>query len=327
MVRFTRKKIETLTLGERLKKIRTDHRLSISEIAKSTKIQAKYIEYLENGEYMKLPADVYVKGFLKSYAAYLSINENTLIKQFEREKGIHKNIKKIDNEEKIKPLNFSSFVITPRMMIVSSVSIVVFSAFIYLYREVNSFVSSPRLVILKPSDGESIEGKIAHVVGVAEKDSYVSINEQSVMVNDKGEFSQDVGLQSGVNTITVKAKNRFDKLTTKSFSINANFENQNFSADQIESIPQEITKPFEMEIKTNANSTWISVEADGGIIFSGVIAGESSQKFKANEKITITSGKGNAISISIDGKDFGLLSESPDVIKDVLFTSNGRVNK
>jgi cytoskeletal protein RodZ len=32
--------------------------LGLADISKSTKIQAKYLEYLEEGQYSKLPADV-----------------------------------------------------------------------------------------------------------------------------------------------------------------------------------------------------------------------------------------------------------------------------
>ena len=39
MVQFTRKKIDSLTLGERMKKLRDERRLSLGEISKGTKIQ------------------------------------------------------------------------------------------------------------------------------------------------------------------------------------------------------------------------------------------------------------------------------------------------
>ena len=62
---------------------------------------------------MKLPADVYVKGFIRSYAAFMGLDEAMLIRQYQREKGIHKNIKKIvDDDNSGKPIKFSSFIIT-----------------------------------------------------------------------------------------------------------------------------------------------------------------------------------------------------------------------
>ncbi|MEK9174337.1 MAG: helix-turn-helix domain-containing protein, partial [Patescibacteria group bacterium] len=63
---FTRKKIQSLTLGEKLQKLRGDTHVPLTEVARSTRIRVRYLEYLENGEYEKLPADVYVRGFLRN---------------------------------------------------------------------------------------------------------------------------------------------------------------------------------------------------------------------------------------------------------------------
>ena len=65
---FVKKSVGTLTLGEKLAKIRKDKRLSLNEVSRLTGVQTKYLEFLEWGEFEKLPADVYVKGFLRSYA-------------------------------------------------------------------------------------------------------------------------------------------------------------------------------------------------------------------------------------------------------------------
>ena len=71
---FVKKSVETLTLGEKLKKIRSERRIGLTDISRFTKIQLKYLEDIEEGRYEKLPSDVYVKGFLKSYAKFLGVN-------------------------------------------------------------------------------------------------------------------------------------------------------------------------------------------------------------------------------------------------------------
>ena len=246
MVKFTRKKIDSLTLGEQMQKLRDERRLSLAEISKGTKIQTKYLQYFEDGEYMKLPADVYVRGFLRSYANYMGLPENSLIKQFEREKDIHKNIKKIVEEEKNGSfINFSAFIITPKLIVVSVISLVAMASFGYLYFQVNNFVSTPRLAIIKPMDGVLVEGSGTHIVGVAEKDALVFINDQPVLVNEKGEFSEDVGLKDGINAISVKARNKFSKETTQNISVSAKIPEVEQAPLEIEPTPAE-TEPTPM---------------------------------------------------------------------------------
>lgn len=332
MVRFTTKKIDSLTLGERMKKIRNERRLSLAEISKSTKIQVKYLEYLEEGDYMKLPADVYVKGFIRSYAIFMGLDESSLIKQYQREKGIHKNIKKIsDNDNNSKPIKFSSFIITPKIIVFSTIVLIVLASFLYLYKEVNSFISEPRLVIIKPSDGAVIDGNMTHVTGIAEKDSLVFINDQPVLVSENGEFGEDVGLKSGINAITVKARNKFDKEAVQTISINANFQDssqqaaEQFPEQNISEQSQE-TNPVSAEIFVSPDPTWLSVEADGNLVYRGVLLPQSIQNFNAKNMISISSGKGNQTFVKINGKDMGALSDSPGVVREMKYNSSGKIN-
>ncbi len=324
MVQFTRKKLDSLTLGERMKKIRDERHLTLADISKGTKIQIKYLQYFEDGEYMKLPADVYVKGFLRSYAMYLSLSEANLIKQFEREKGIHKNIKKIVDDEKVnKPINFSIFVISPKMIVVSAITLLALGSFVYLYLQVNNFVSTPRLAIIKPADGTVVDGSAAHVVGLAEKDALVTINDQAVLVNEKGEFSEDVGLKDGLNVISVKAKNKFNKETTQSVSVSANFKPT--EAQPSQDNPDQQNNPINAEVYVSPNSTWLSVEADGNLVYSGVLLPQSVQKFEAKNKISISSGNGSETFMKINGKDLGQLTSGSAPAKDIIFDANGKV--
>lgn len=331
MVRFTTKKIDSLTLGERMKKIRNERRLSLLEISKSTKIQTKYLEYLEEGEYLKLPADVYVKGFLRSYAIFMGLNECALIKQYEREKGIHKNIKKIsDCETSNAPINFSSLVVTPKMIIITVVAVLLVSSFVYLYAQVNNFVSAPRLVVIKPSDGITTDGNSTHVTGVAEKDAMVFINDQKVLVSENGEFSEDVNLRPGQNIITVKARSKFDKEATQTVVVNANFQNQAVEStqsglEQADKVQEGESNPFAAEIYVKNDPTWLSIEVDGEVKYSGTLDPKSKQTFDAQKNIVVTSNKAEDTFVKINGKDLGQLSEQSKGTQKGSYDANGKI--
>lgn len=222
---FTRKKVESLTLGEKLKKLRSDFRMSLSEISKVTKIQVKYLEYLENGEYGKLPADVYVRGFLRSYARYLNIDEQALVKLYERERNIQANLSQSTPKKTfaMKNLNISSLVITPRSLVIVLIALLVGGAFFYLFREFQAFAGAPRLIILNPQSGTAVETSEIVVTGKTDKGARVSINNQPVFVGSEGEFSDKLILQSGLNTITIVSVNRFDKEKSETLSIEARY--------------------------------------------------------------------------------------------------------
>ncbi|EKE11917.1 MAG: hypothetical protein ACD_14C00074G0002 [uncultured bacterium] len=328
MVRFTTKKIDSMTIGEQMKKLREERRLSLSEISKNTRVQVKYLEYLESGDYLKLPAQVYVKGFLRNYAIFMGISGQSLLKQYEREQKIQQNIKKENIEKKeMRPIIFSSFVVTPKMMIVVFGIIFVFSGFLYLYKQVNNFISTPRLAIMSPSDGSKVDGRIVRVAGVAEKNAKISINDQSIMVNEKGEFSEDIGLREGLNAITVVARNKFEKESRQTISVSADYHNIEPSVPEVGVIVEDSVankEEFGVELHVSSNPTWISVEADGDLMYSGVLLPDSVQKFVAKEKISITSGKGNDTYVKMEGKGEEILSDEDGVVRDIVFTPDGR---
>lgn len=214
-----------MTLGEKLKKIRSEFRISLNEVAKHTKIQMKYLEYLENGEYEKLPAEVYVRGFVRSYASFLGTDEGSLMKMYERENNIQRNLKKEHfQKQQERVFNFPRFIVTPAMFVVTGIVIVAFGGFVYLYREFQSFASVPQLLVFEPSDGQIITAHDVYVRGKTEKDANVAINGQPVLVRESGDFYEQVQLQSGLNMFTVVAINKFKKEKVVTLSVQADYE-------------------------------------------------------------------------------------------------------
>jgi transcriptional regulator with XRE-family HTH domain len=237
---FTRKKVESLTLGEKLRKLRMDFRMSLQDVSKATRIQSKYLEALENGAYELLPADVYVRGFLRSYARYLNVDEEALVKLYERERNIKENLGQ-DHPSRPTSHGFTplSFVITSRTLIVSLIGLLVFGAFFYLYREFRSFAAEPALVLLEPQNGAVVEDEEIVVRGKTDKGAQVTLNDQNIFVDNDGLFSDKLFLRAGMNTITVRTTNRFNKEKVVTYTIESRRPVLEV-VPQIESIPPPI---------------------------------------------------------------------------------------
>ena len=72
-------------LGNTLREERERQNLSVEDIEQGTSIRALYIEAIENGEYDKLPGEVYTRGFIKNYAKFLGLDGDEFSKQFTAE--------------------------------------------------------------------------------------------------------------------------------------------------------------------------------------------------------------------------------------------------
>ncbi len=68
--------------GEFLKSIREYKCVEISRMAEMTKISKTYIRYIEDESFDKLPASVYVRGFVYQYAKTLKLNPELVANSF-----------------------------------------------------------------------------------------------------------------------------------------------------------------------------------------------------------------------------------------------------
>ena len=70
------------SFGESLKKSRQEKGLTPKDVAKATRIPAHIIEDLESGNESRMPAPVYVKGFIRAYARELGLDEEQLLQEY-----------------------------------------------------------------------------------------------------------------------------------------------------------------------------------------------------------------------------------------------------
>lgn len=336
---FTKKRVGTLTLGERLKKLRSDKRMSMAEVSRATRIQQNYLESLEDGQYDRLPPEVYIKGFLRSYAELLGVDESILVKLYEKEREIKKNLEKskepVAFKTRIEPINISSFVFTPKRMLVALAVILIIVGVGYLYREIGAFSSTPRLIVFSPQANAEVEGNNILVEGVTDKDAKLFINGQPILVSDEGKFREKLTLQSGVNVINVKSINKFQKEVEETLTVQSKYGEQ-IAGEMISRELEELggsgeekngefalnTEEIQMELRVDPGPVWLNVEADGSVVFSGTMMTGAIQIFRAKEKVVISSGRADATYAKFNGKNIGTLGPDPKPVKDVTFTKD-----
>ena len=71
-----------MSIGEQLRTIRESKHQSLEQAAQATHIRLKYLQALENDDYLSLPSDVQGKGFLRLYADFLGLPISPLLDQW-----------------------------------------------------------------------------------------------------------------------------------------------------------------------------------------------------------------------------------------------------
>jgi hypothetical protein len=83
-------------IGNSLREARVRQQLELSEVELATKIRSRYLRALEEENFETLPAQTYVKGFLRTYADYLGLDGQLYVDEFNSRFG--------DGEEPYEPV-------------------------------------------------------------------------------------------------------------------------------------------------------------------------------------------------------------------------------
>lgn len=75
------------SISQVLRESRTRHGVSLEEVAQRTYIKLPYLLALEEGRLDKLPAPVYIHGYIRQYARLLGLDGNEMIRLYQEELG------------------------------------------------------------------------------------------------------------------------------------------------------------------------------------------------------------------------------------------------
>lgn len=200
------------TVGQILREEREKKFYSLEEIEKVTKIRKELLEALEADNWSKLPPSTFVQGFIKSYGRFLGLDTNKLLAIFRREFSEHKNPPRI-LQSFSNPLTTNRFNLTPSKLISLVVVGLVLVFFGYLWFEYRYLVLSPKLDVTYPPDQATVSEESITVSGLIDSEASLSLNNQPVAIESNGQFSEDIKLSEGSNTLSFQATSKIGKIT------------------------------------------------------------------------------------------------------------------
>lgn len=204
--------------GEKLKEKRLEKGLTFEDVSKSTKIRPEFLEFIEKGQYEKLPSVSYAQGFVRNYAKFLGLNEKEIMAIFRRE---------FEGEKlyRVLPKGFERQDEFPikRFKIGRSTLFIIFGIFIflgYILFQYRYAVINPPLAISSPKNLSVSSSSQITVYGKTDPNVTVYINSNAVSVDETGNFQKTLNVFSGKTIITVKAVNKFLRETVKKIEVN-----------------------------------------------------------------------------------------------------------
>jgi cytoskeletal protein RodZ len=74
--------VNTESIGQTLKRHRTQKRMSLAEVSRVTRIPVPSLEALEADAFEQLPGEIFVRGFLQSYARAVGAGSSEMVARF-----------------------------------------------------------------------------------------------------------------------------------------------------------------------------------------------------------------------------------------------------
>jgi len=187
--------------GRALKMARRARRLTLDDVAVKLRIPPRQLKSLEEGDLSNFSAEVYARGAYTKYARYLGVDEDEHYRSF---------LRSLSGARERVPLKLPQTstwlkrVWTPAGVLIISIAGSLLMVAGYLAWQVQSFVRVPALTLLEPTE-VVLSGSSVTVVGWAQVESSVSVNGETVLLEDDGKFRFDLPLKEGINVLIVEA--------------------------------------------------------------------------------------------------------------------------
>lgn len=209
-----------ITAGDVLKNKRETLGKTLEQVSLDTKIQKRFLSYIEENKFSYFDSEVFLTGFIKIYAKYLGLDTNKILALYRRSNPSHKEIqtKKRENLKEKKSIGKKKIklgFLNPKTLTTIILSLFLLTIFGYIGFQIYKFQTPPNIEISQPLDDSEVTTEEIVVKGSVENDSVVEINDKPVDVEDDGSFEKEITLKQGSNIITVRArKNRNNTLET-----------------------------------------------------------------------------------------------------------------
>lgn len=309
---FQTKKIQLETLSEYLTEVRTSLGLSLEEVAAKTNIKPKFLEFLENNEFAKLPADVYVFGFLRQLSILYAIEPQVLIEQYKKERQIAQQLQKkplfkVSRSKKLA----GRVVITPKRLSVTVGLLFVAVTLGYIIWQVSSINKTPSLAITEPQDRQVIKDSVVTVAGTTDPGISLSINNQNVFVDSQGNFKTQVSVDSGPEQLAFVAQNKFGKAVNKTITVigdNASVP----SAQTLKTTGVQLRLEF-------TDSVTLNFSVDDSAAQTLSFNSGDAKVLNGQNKIVISTSNAGATKVFYNNQDVGFLGKAGESLSNVPF--------
>ncbi len=311
--------------GAYLRRERELRFIELDEISKSTMIGMRFLKAIENDDFESLPHDTFIRGFLRSYAKYVGLDQDEVITNYEH---YYKAVEKEEPAEKVVQKTKTNYPMNSKLVGGILATLLVGGILVYLAVTKVEEASAPAETT-KEEAVSTTEGAYQAAVPLV----------QESLLQEPG--VQEPGVQEpGVREPGVRPQDLPDVPVEKPMPVTPPVEEvskkvvETPAVSSQEPVSAEIKTPeaaqssdalmmgettgLELSVKAKKDS-WILYQLDNGVDSDIILKEGETKKLSATSKIVLTVGNAAGVELVLNGKPVPALGKEGQVVRGLVF--------
>lgn len=286
--------------GDKLRREREMRGVTLAEMSESTKISKRWLQALEDEQFEILPGGVFNRGFVRSYARFLGINEEQAVADYvaasnEQPAPEDKFPLEIHEKENAPPLNPKRSFLPVALAIVALVLVVGgWTWWVKHKPQVSAHTPETSKPSVAPQSSVATSQPAAPAGSPAAEPAPVTTSGA-----DKTKQSSDTDKESAPSN-------------QNNFASHSSVEPDKNPKPAAGETKKDLTKSFTVFIKAKEDS-WVSIVADGKTKWEGMLDANMERSIKAGKELVVKTGNAGGLEISYNGKPLGALGKEKQV--------------
>ena len=281
-------------LGDLLRETREQKNLSLEDIEKGTNIRKLYIKAIEEGDYGKLPGEVFLKGFIKTYGKFLGLDGQKLIDQYKAEKAgiVPEPAKKVEDttETKVEATSTTS-----------------------AEKEQTKVNSTEEKEAPADDKTKEPEDNTSHTPKIDDFDS----NKQYLETQSSGS-KKNIFIIIIIIVVIIGGAIAYISSQSSSQAPAASQEQTSSQEAQPAQQEQQQQQPAPQSgsnvAATFSEDCWVEVKVDGKVVLSETVKAGTQLNWQGQQQVDITAGNAGAVDITFNGQPAGKMGNAGQVV-------------
>ena len=297
------------SFGHTLKQAREDQGFSLEDLASLTRIQENFLQALEEDRFEAMPQQVFAKGFVRTYARALNMDEVEVMRQFAVASDSHYQHEEEEQEHVKQQIEESRKGKANRNVVVVLIGVILVGLLFVLPQE-----QSPQPVTDSPATTQSKAVPISDSKSVGD-DSRMSPDDVSGSAKTESGAKKPKPKLANKPVATVKPPPK-QPVTPNASSRPAKPE-------------RSVTKPVSENVMSGDDDsitlnleaseiTWVVVSTDDNEPHEALLQPGEKAQWYAQDHFIVTLGNAGGVNVKVDGKPRGPFGKAGTVVRDLM---------